>query len=55
MLDASGALVNTTTWKYDDFGNMIEQQIINPANPSKPNKSKTILEFYTDQASVKTK
>jgi hypothetical protein len=53
QLKADGSVSLITTWKYDDFGTMIEQKITNPAEPAKLNKSKTILEYYTDQASVK--
>ena len=55
QLKADGSVSLITTWKYDDFGTMIEQKIIDPSNPSKLNKSKIILEFYSDQASVKTR
>jgi len=51
-LNASAGIVQSTTYKYDDFGNKIETFILKAAEPEKLIKTKTILEFYTDQAST---
>jgi len=53
-LSPGGSVSLITTWKYDEFGTAIERRIVDPEDPSKLNKSKTILEYYTDQASIKT-
>jgi hypothetical protein len=55
-LNASAAIVQSTTHRFDDFGNKTETLIVKTAEPEKFIKSKTILEFYTDQVtSAKTK
>ena len=55
-LNAAATIVQSITYKYDDFGNKIETLIVKTAEPEKFIKSKTILEFYTDQVtSAKTK
>jgi hypothetical protein len=55
-LNAASTIVQSTTYKYDDFGNKTETLVVKTSEPEKLMKSKTILEFYTEQVtSVKTK
>ena len=51
-LSATAAIVQTTSWKHDEFGNKTETLIVKTAEPEKLIKSKTILEFHTDQANT---
>lgn len=51
-LDAAGNLVQTTTWTYDDFGNLVDTIVVKSAEPGKLIRAKTLLEFYTDQAKM---
>ena len=52
---ASGDIQETATWKYDDFGNLIEQQVVKANDPNKLIKSKSIFEFQLDQAQTARK
>ena len=52
---SNGELLETRTWSFDDFGNMVEQQVVKASEPNKLIKSKTILEFQVDQAQTARK
>jgi hypothetical protein len=51
-LNAEGAITQTTTMKYDEFGNKTETLIIKTSEPDKLIKTKTILEFHNEQANT---
>jgi hypothetical protein len=53
--NASGEIQETATWKYDDFGNLIEQQVVKANDPNKLIKSKSIFEYQPDQAQTARK
>lgn len=55
VYDAKGDLSETRTWNFDDFGNLVEQQVVRVAEPNKLIKSKSILEFQVDQAQTARK
>ena len=52
LFNAGGQPVQTTSNRYDDFGNRVDVLIEKTAEPGKLNRSKTIVEVYTDQAKV---
>lgn len=52
QLGSDNAVVQTISWKYDDFGNMVEKQVVKAADPAKLVKSKTIFEYHSEQAST---
>lgn len=54
-LSASGEIQETSTWKYDDFGNLTEQQVVKANDPNKLIKSKTIFEYQPDQGQTARK
>lgn len=51
-VDAGGEISSTTLWTYDDYGNWTDKRIISKDAPEKLNRSKVVLEYYSDQAKV---
>jgi hypothetical protein len=52
IYNESGALLQTSSFRYDDFGNRVDTLIEKTAEPGKINRSKIILEVYADQAKM---
>jgi len=50
ILDASGKIIETDSHLYNDYGFKVEYRKIIANEPEKLIKSKTILEYYADQA-----
>lgn len=50
IFDANEDLIEKTTRRYDDFGSLTETHTVRTAEPDRLIKSRTILEYYTDQA-----
>jgi hypothetical protein len=53
--DASGSLDKTITRRYDEFGNLTEEQTILAKTPEKLIKTKSIIEFHLETSANNAK
>jgi antitoxin component YwqK of YwqJK toxin-antitoxin module len=51
LMNPDNTVLQTSTWRYDDFGNLVEHQVVKAADPARLIKTKTIFEYHSEQAS----
>lgn len=52
LFQPNGQLSQTISYRYDDFGNRVDTLIEKNAEPGRVNRSKVLIEVYTDQAKI---